>query len=543
MEFAFIPAMAGLYFAVALSLCYWGAHRGENKTDDFFLSGRQLPWYTVSLSMTGSNIGAEYFIGVMSFACVLGLDPIAFEWCKLFPFSILVWIILPYFYRKKLYTVPEFLERRYSAATRSIVAGFILTYMALAVLTPALYVGGRILYEMFTQQPMEYLSGEFAGCIFLISTISAICCIYGGFRSIVWMDVLLVLLLLGGSLLLLGFGLRDSSALQPAFEIPPVAGEIRYSVILPGQNLASSWSRIGTFWLMLSIWHVCVNPFYLHRCQSAKSEWDAKMGTLGCAFLKVVLAVIFIAPVLKVLVRYHSKLIDGMISLGTINVLLNPIGQGILLVVSIAALLGAVSSVLIISATIWTMDIHKRWLQVDASEEKLVAIGRSFVFILLVLSTVLSPFLLWWEEGISFYIQSMTVLFAPPLSVIFPAAFFWRRAHGRSAVVTLLSGFVAGIVLMIPGFGNPVSNSMIQPSIVLLNRAVVNWFFCLFVLVLTAYFIPRNSIETPDGDTIWNLRWAHLPAAEYSVNRRYRNLLFGWIIMAGLATMLYIVLY
>lgn len=540
MDLAYAPVIAGLYFIIALSGVYWFSRRRENRIDDFFLSDRNLPWYAIALSLAGSNIGAEYFIGIVSVACLFGLNPIAFEWGKFLPFSCLAWIVLPYFYRKKLYTVPEFLEHRFSATIRIVMAGFILIYLTSAVLTPALYVGGRILHETVLQHPAEFLDGGFAGCIFLISTAAAFCSLYGGFRSVVVMDILLVLLLLAGAILLAAFGMKDSSVWQPTLDTQTPLNEHSSNAILPGAFNSFSWSGILIYGLMLSIWQVSVNPLYLHRCVSAKSEWDAKMGTFGGALLKVVLAALSIVPLLSVFSRIHSEPVNGMLSLGSMNLILNPLGRCIVPIVSIAALLSTASSVLVVSSAIWTLDVHKRWLQPDATEEKLVAIGRSFTFILLVISTALSPFLLWWEEGISLYIQNATVLFAPPLSVIFFTAFFWRKAHTRSAILTFVSGLIAGFVLMIPGSCIPIP--AFQPQNQLLNRTIAAGLFCLFVQVTTAYLVPRHPNETTDGDAIWKSSWAHLPAAEQYKNRSFRNLLFAWTIIAGIMAVTYIVL-
>lgn len=541
MEITIILAIAGLYFVISLSLGFWVARKEENRVDDYFLAGRKLPWYAVSFSMTGSNIGTEHFIGMVGTAYAFGLAPATFEWGNFIPYSVLLWIFLPFFYRKKLYTIPEFLERRYSSTTRSVFASLTLAHMVLAVLTPALYAGGRIMYEMVLQQPAETMNAPFIGCIFLISAATAAYCIYGGLLSVVWTDVLQVVILVVGGALLLFLGLQDTGGLQKVIETNLAADETRFSLILPSNHPVSPWTGVATFWLTLSMWYVGTNQFYIQRCLGARSEWDAKMGVIGCAFMKVFLPLIIVFPGLVAFAKYGPGLVNDAVYVQMINDLLHPVGKGILLAALLAAIMSTVSCVLNSASTIWAMDVHKRYLQADASEEKLVAVGRWSTFVIIVIGTVLSPFLLWWEEGIFIYIQDMAALFAPPISVIFLAAFLWRRAHGKAAAFTLLFGIIVGIALIVlcNQYGQSVAFfSAISP---LLNRAAVSWALCLIALAAASILISPHPQESYDPDAIWNARWGRLPVSERILNRGFRNLTFWWVVMIGVSTTLFVV--
>lgn len=536
MEFTVVTAIVGLYFLAALGLIVGAARRNKTRVDDFFLAGRTLSWRAVALSMTGAAIGAEYWIGAVGIVYALGLAPDVLEWSKFVPFSILLWIVIPYFSRKKLSTLPEFLENRYSIAARSLFAGFILVYLALAIFAPALYAGGRILHEMLIQRPVEYLDGGFVGSIAVISIAAAGCSIYGGMKSIVWIDILQIVLLLAGGVALAtsGFVIREKPPLIDKILLTP---ESFSTGLIPLRQAGSSWREIAAFWVALSIWHVVVNPLYIQRCLSAKSEWDAKMGTIGCAVLKGALATFVLLPALLAFSRNKQESIGGVALLPSISLCLSPLGQGIVLAALIAAIVSAAAGVLNVTSSIWALDIHKRLLQPDASDEKLVVVGRWTTFILAVIGTSLAPFLLWWEEGIFFYLQRIIVLIAPPISVIFLAAFFWRRAHGRSAVFTLLAGFGAGVVLSIPG--SDAASFFVFPSMdSLLNRAAVNWIFCLAAQIAAAYLLPMDPRETADSEIFWNLRWARLPAAGRRKNRGFQNLLAWWVVGAGIAALM-----
>ncbi|MHC4176194.1 MAG: sodium:solute symporter family transporter, partial [Planctomycetota bacterium] len=191
-----ILSVVAVYFVITLGLGFWVARNERNVADDYFLAGRKLPWYAVSMSMTGSNIGTEHFMGMVGTAYAFGLAPATFEWGNFIPYSVLIWIFLPFFFRKRLYTIPEFLERRYNHSTRSVFACLTLIHMVLVVLVPALYAGGRILYEMGLGTTITEFNWGFMGCILIISAVTAAYCIYGGLLSVVWTDVLQVAILL-----------------------------------------------------------------------------------------------------------------------------------------------------------------------------------------------------------------------------------------------------------------------------------------------------------------------------------------------------------
>jgi SSS family solute:Na+ symporter len=569
-----ILAIVAVYFVVTLSLGLWVARKERNVADDYFLAGRKLPWYAVALSMTGSNIGTEHFIGMVGSAYAFGLAPATFEWGNFIPFSVLIWIFLPYFFRKKLYTVPEFLERRYGASTRSVFAGLTLFHMVFVVLTPALYAGGRIVYEMGFDTTIDSFNWGYMGCVLIISAVTAAYCIYGGLLSVVWTDVLQVVILLVGGVMLVVIGSQDVGGIDKVIErnlaesstdwktgnkqvpkpaaadddndetIPSgkyhEAGPTRMSLILPSDHPLSPWTGVATFWFTLSLWYCCTNQFYIQRCLGAKSEWDAKMGVIGCGFLKIFLPFIIVLPGLVAFAKFGpSTLSPDAVYVTMVKEFLPTWGQGILLAALIAAIMSTVSSVLNSTSTIWAMDVHKRILHKGASEAEVVRVGRWATLVTIVIGTAAAPALLYWEEGLFIYIQDMAALLAPPIVVVFLAAFLWRRAHGRSATFTLVFGILCGAGLMVLGktaWSDDIA--WIKP---LLNRAAINWVFCLAALVLSTYLIPRNQDESYDPDAIWNARWARLPEQERPRNRGYRNLMFWWLVMVSTSASLFMI--
>ncbi len=534
-----VITVAGLYFLVTLTIGFWVARNERNVIDDYFLAGRKLPWYAVAMSMTGSNMGTEHFIGMVGTAYAFGLAPATFEWGNFIPYSVLAWIFLPFFYRKKLYTIPEFLERRYNASTRSVFASFTMMHMILVVLAPALYAGGRILCEMTTQRPVESFNAGFMGSVLLISVATSAYCIYGGLLSVVWTDVLQVVVLIGGGILLTILSTNDVGGMAEVVRINVEADSTRMSLILPVSHPVSPWTGVATFWFTLSMWYVGTNQFYIQRCLGAKSEWDAKMGVIGCGMLKFIMPFIVVFPGMIAFAKFGPGIAEDAVYVKMINTFLGPFGKGIMLAALIAAIMSTVSSVLNSASTIWSMDVHKRFLHKAASEAELVKVGRWSTFVIIVIGTAFAPVLLWWKGGIFIYIQDMAAFIAPPISVVFLGAFLWKRAHGRAATFTLVFGIVSALILKAVGLTwGPDGISQLQP---LLNRAAVSWGLCLIALVITSYAIPPHPKEDYDKDALWNTRWGRLPEKERPLNRGWRNLMFWWIVMVTVSTSLFVI--
>lgn len=534
-----ILIIAVLYFLINLVLGFWVAKGKKRELDEYFLGGRKLPWYVVSLSMTGANISTEHFIGMVGTAYAVGLAPATFEWGNFIPYSVLIWVFMPYFYRKKLYTIPEFLERRYSQTTRAVFATFTLLHMVFVVLAPALYAGGRILYEMTFEKQIATFNLGFIICIIIISGITSAYCIYGGLLSVAWTTVLQTTILLAGGFLIVIVGSHHFGGITKVIETNLIADSSRFSLILPVSHPVSPWTGVATFWLTLSMWYVGTNQFYIQRCFAAKSEWDAKMGIIGCAFIKVFLPFIIVFPGLVAFALFGRGLPEDAVYVKMINELLPPLGKGVMLMVLVAAIMSTVSSVLNSASTIWSIDVHKRLLKKDASEAEIVKIGRISTFVFIIIGTLFAPILLYWQGGIFIYIQDMAAFFAPPISVIFLSAFLWKKAHSRSATITLISGIIFGVILKI--IGETWGASGIEQLKPLLNRAAVTWILCFITLILSTYLIPKNIKIPSDLDVIWNKKWAKLPQSERSLNKGWRNLTFWWILMVLASTSLFII--
>ncbi len=524
----------------------WVARREKNNTEDYFLAGRKIPWYAVAMSMTGSNIGTEHFIGFVGAAYIFGIAPAVWEWGNFISYSVLIWIFLPFYFRKKLYTISQFLEQRYSPVTRGIFAAAQLLMMVLGVLVPALYLGARILYEMVLHRQIESVNWLFMGCVLAIAGVTATYCIYGGLLSVVWTDVLQVAVLITGAVIVLVIGVHHAGGIKSIIAANLAADPARLNLIHNATHKLAPWPGIIGYLLSTSLCYVGTNQFYLQRCLGAKNEWHAKMGVVGCGFIKLLIPVLVVFPGLIAFARFGPGLDSDGIYLKMIDEMLPAAGQGILLAALIAAMMSTVSSVLNSASTIWTVDVHKRLLRPAASEQEMVRIGKWATFITIILGTILAPVLLRYEGGIFVYIQSLGAHFAPPISVIFLAAFLWRKAHGRAATFTLIFGIAFGFALEL--FLRTVQaekTTLIKLEQIawmepFMTRAGISWVVSVLALVLSTWLIRPDRNETYDPDCIWNRRWARLPEGLRHLNKGARNLMFWWIVMLCLSIAIFV---
>jgi SSS family solute:Na+ symporter len=292
--------------------------------------------------------------------------------------------------------------------------------------------------------------------------------------------------------------------------------------------------------------YVCTNQFYIQRCMGAKSEWDAKMGVVGCAFIKLLIPFLVVLPGLIAFTMYGPGLVRDGVYLKMVNTLLPTAGQGIMLAVLIAAIMSTVSSVLNSASTIWTVDVYKRILRPNASEQDMVRVGKWGTFTIILIGVIVAPMLLKYEKGIFVYVQELGAHFAAPISVIFLVAFCWRRAHGRAATVTLIFGIVFGYLMEFFVFCVKKEHlPWIEPERIgwiapFMTRAGLNWAVSLVVMIVLSILISPRQKHSFDPESIWNPRWARLPEAERRLNKGWRNLMFWWLVMVCISIAIFV---
>jgi SSS family solute:Na+ symporter len=512
-----------LYLMLNMALGIWVARRRTAGTRDYFLAGDGLPWYTIGGSIIAANISTEHFIGMIGVAYAVGFVVAQWEWGNWFTFSALIWIFLPYYIRGGLYTMPEFLERRYNSTCRYLFAVCSLVLWIVAQMAVVMLAGGKAMNGMFGWDETVTIIG--------LAALAGSYTIYGGLVSVAWTDFLQFVVMMLGGLVVTLVGLHKVGGLH---ELMMVAPE-KFKMIYPITDKEYPWFGVWSLFLSIGIWYNCTNQFIVQRCLGARSEWDARMGVVFAGFMKILLPLLVVIPGI-VAFQLYPNLPDKDQAFPTLVRELVPIGlSGIVMAGLASGMLSHISSVLNSCSTIFTMDLYKPFFGREKSEQHLVRVGRSSAFAILVIATLLAIWFSHQKLGVFDLIQDIGAWVAAPIAAVFLLGVLWNRTTAWAATFVLLFAFpytayVEYFLFKRVGWLMPFDNW--------LNRTFLVWATSMLLLVLLSLVTkppPREKIE----GIIWSWRVAKLPESERERNRGWRNLFLWWCLFIGVMAALY----
>ena len=535
-----------LYFVVILFVGLYAAKRNKQDTaDDYFLASRKLPWYAVGLSMIGSNISTEHFIGMVGAAYMFGIAPMNWEMTAFLAMSLLIFFFLPYYFRTKIYTIPKFLEDRFAGHTRSIFAVLTIVHSVLVLLAGALYAGGLIFQDLFSPEGVAMTAaGQISGSLLLgiviVAVTTGIYSVYGGLVSVVWTDVVQVVILVLVGLYITIVATVHAGGISAVWAANEAAAGARTHLLRPASDSFAPWTGVATLWITLGVWYNCANQFYIQRCFGARSEWDSRMGIVLAGFIKQLLPIIVVFPGMIAFALYGEGMRQDKIFMTLVQDLIPAGVISIVLTGMAAAIMSTVSSLLNSSSTIFTIDIYQRYFRKDATQAELVSVGRWSSGIVLLIATLWAPFILLFGDGLFVYLQDMAAYFAPPIAVIFSVGILWRRATATAASSTLVFGIAAGILLkLLPEVSPGPMAEIVAPF---LNRAFFNWVICLVVMIAISLLTRKPDQAKIAGEIIWKPSYARLPESERNVYTGWRNFYLWWGIVLAIRAVVYVVL-
>ncbi len=513
----------GLYLLFNIGLGLWVARRKTAGTRGYFLAGEGLPWYTIGGSIIASNISTEHFIGMIGVAYAVGFVVAQWEWGNWFTFSALIWVFLPYYIRGGLYTMPEFLERRYNAACRYIFAVCSLVLWIIAQMAVVMLAGGKAMKGMF--------GIEETTTIVCLALLAGSYTIYGGLISVAWTDFLQFVVMMLGGLVVTVLGLHQVGGLGELMHAAPE----KFKIIYPITDKDYPWFGVWTLFISIGIWYNCSNQFIVQRCLGARSEWDARMGVVFAGFMKILLPLLVVVPGI-VASRLYPGLPDKDQAFPTLVRELVPIGlSGIVMAGLASGMLSHVSSVLNSCSTVFTMDLYRPLLGRERSEGHLVLVGRASAFVILAMATGLALWFTRRQLGVFDLIQNIGAWVAAPIAAIFLLGVLWKRANATAATAVLLLAFPYTWLVESVLFKRV---TWLQPFDNWLNRTFVVWATCMALTVIISLLT-----RPPDPDRIrgmiWSWEYARLPEAERARNRGVRNLFLWWCLFVGTMAILY----
>ncbi len=509
-----------LYLAITI---YIGVRIGFHvKTGkDFFLGGRQLPWWAIGMSLVATDIGGTDIIGVGGAAYKHGMAVANFEWIGCVPAMIVgAFVFIPFFYRSGVYTVPEFLERRYNSAVRSITAFCWLLFMA-CNLGIMLLASGKMMSAVF--------GWDEAVCILATALLVGGYTFVGGLAAVVYTDVIQCAVMIGGCLLILVLGLievggigglRERLAeveqraaineLAVADTNPVADSEIsesqnssndsnlnQTSLILP-LDTQTPFPWPGIYFglaLILSPAYWIGNQAIVQRSLGAKSEFEAKAAYVWGALLKNIIPIIVAVPGLIAL-AILPDLKDGDAAIPSLIGELLPAGlRGLFVAAFLAALMSSVDSYLNSASTIVSNDFIRRFISPNISEERLLTIGRITTIVLVIWAVFFAFLLTQMQEGSGIYaiFQTLMAFFQGPAFAILLIGILWRRATGQAAVVALLCGIATSITLYTLNQPSVVESLGLQPLFKIQEPFL---YFSIWAFVVSALILIVGSLVT-----------------------------------------------
>lgn len=495
--------IVGGYFAIVFLLAYWVTQRERRAkakdygSADYFLGGKNVGWFVIGASLFASNVGSEHLIGFASSGARGDLPDAHFELLASLILLLLGWVFVPFYIKSGVFTMPEFLEKRYSASARtylsviSIVA-YILTKISITVFA------GAIVFEVMG---VPFWTGAITVVI-----ATGIYTVFGGLRAVIYTDMMQMFVLIGGSLAATYFGLQALGGWEGMTEIIYANAEEPtnyFSVWRPMSDDTYPWTGILFGAPILGVWYWCTDQFIVQRVLSAKDVNNARKGTIFSSFLKLMPMFIFIIPGIIAFALAQQGIItlpDPEKALPTLITAFLPSGmKGLILAGILAALMSSLSSVFNSASTLFTIDFYKKW-RPDVSERQLVWVGQIATVILVIISLSWIPFMKAMMEGSSFiqYLQSIQAYISPPIAAAFLVGLFVKRINAKGAIWALWSGFIIGMIRLVSEFLIKEGKIEVSDGSLLHAFATINFLhFALFLFLLCTIIMILVSLTAP----------------------------------------------
>jgi len=501
------------YMLATVVIGFWVARKGRGTIKNYFLGGKTIPWFVVGASMVATDISSEHFIANVGAAYKYGIVPATGSWNTWIIYSILILVFLPYYMRSGLYTMPQFLERRYSATCRYIFSLSLIVGYVGAIIAGSLYAGGIALKTIFG---LEFDNDVYWGIVFFAIATGAYT-VYGGLRSTAWTDFMQMAVLLVAGLLVPILALQRAGGLHALVNEYPQ----KFQVFLPPTDRRFPVTGVFTGFLTVGLWYSCTSQHMVQRVLSAKDEWNARMGVIFAGFLHIITPAFFVLPGVAAF-----KLFPGLKNTDHAYLLLVkslvPAGlKGLILAGLAAALMSTVSTVVNSTSTLFTIDLYRKIWRPDATEAEQVRVGRISGAIALAIGVFIAFYFAQAHESLFVLVQNIFFYIAPPFAVIFLLGLLWRRANAPAAVATIVLGFAFTFVLDRILFKKW---DLLKPYDAYQHRAILAWAFCMAVMIIVSLLTSPPTPQHVEG-IIWTRQYARLPADEaikYSGLRDYR---------------------
>jgi len=510
----------GLYFAGIAAVVWWSSRR-QKSSEDYFLAGRNIGWFVIGASLFASNIGSEHIVGLAGSGAKSGMAMAHYElhaWCLL----VLGWVFVPFYSRAAVYTMPEFLERRYNPAARWILSLVSLVAYVFTKVSVTVYAGGVVFQTLLPAETFGGLDPFWVGAVTVV-VLTGIYTVLGGLRAVVYTDTVQTFVLILGSVCITAIGL---SKLGSWGELRRLCGSEHFNMWRPASDPDFPWAGILFGAPIVGLWYWCTDQYIVQRTLAAKNMQNARRGTIWGAYLKLMPVFLFIIPgMIAFALAKSGKLTLEKPDLAfpaLVRELLWPGLRGLVVAGLLAALMSSLSSLFNSCSTLFTVDIYEK-IRPGASERELVRVGRIATGVVVVLGIVWIPVMKLVSGVLYQYLQIVQAYLGPPITAVFFLGVFWRRINGKGAVTGLIVGFVLGmakLAFQILAGIESVAQSL-PGSLVAFGK--FQWlYFCLALFGVCVVTVVTVSLLTrrPPPEKLDGLTYATVSAAARDEARR-----------------------
>jgi SSS family solute:Na+ symporter len=502
-----------MYFLVLLGIAVWVIRRKKENTEDYFLAGRNIGWFVVGASIFASNIGSEHVVGLAGTGASNKLPLLIYEihaWIVL----MLGWLFLPFYARAGVFTMPEFLEKRFDARSRWILSIFSIVAYVLTKISVTIYAGGVVVSALLG---IDFWTGAIATVV-----LTGIYTVLGGMRAVVYTEALQAIILVVGAATLTIIGLDHVGGWS----------SMRETVTPEYLNMWRSLSDPDYPWIPLvitstivGIWYWCTDQYIVQRALTASSLKEGRRGTIFGALLKLMPVFLFLIPgVIALTLKMRGELEwdtpDQAFPVLMSNLL--PSGlRGLVAAGLLAALMSSLASVFNSCSTLFTVDIYKK-LRPNTPEKKLVRTGQIATGIVVLIGIVWIPIMANISGVLYEYLQSVQSYIAPPIAAVFLLGIFYKRINGHGAFVTLIAGFIIGALRITL----ELVKDTLEPGSIWHTLGAINfltfaaWFFlfCIILILVVSWLTPA-----PAPEKVANLTFGTLSASAKEQNKNSYN--------------------
>lgn len=526
----------GAFCLALIGIIVWVSRMKEDTSSDYFLAGRDATWVAIGASIFASNIGSEHLVGLAGAGASSGMAMAHWEmhgWIIL----ILGWLFVPFYARSGVFTMPEFLEKRFNPASRSLLSIISLVSYVLTKVAVTVYAGGIVFKEVFGIESIWGIDFFWFGAIGLV-VITGIYTVIGGMKSVLYTSILQTPVLLIGSLTILVIGLmkvggwdelmRICSEAPVVYASAPnyVSNDFMTNLIRSASDPEFPWTGVLLGSAIIGFWYWCTDQYIVQRVLSGRDQREARRGTIFGAYLKITPVFIFLIPGM---IAYALNK-QGVISLSssdaafpTLVSSLLPAGlKGVVVGGLLAALMSSLASLFNSSAMLFTVDFYKKW-KPNTPEKELVQVGRMATVAIVVLGIVWIPVMQSMGSVLYEYLQQVQGLLAPGIAAVFFMGVFYKKATPKAGMWGLIVGFAVGMFRLVV---NIFKESVTPGSFIHDYFIATNWLhFCIFLFFFTIVLIVVVSLftESAKPEQLAGLTYGNATEAERAETRASWN--------------------